>query len=420
MVKITETKTRMISIKLDQPFTLGFGELYTLPRVIYTIKLDNGVIGYGEASIDFPFSNYDMFDIYNSLNKLNINERDIKDKEILLREQSSPDALMEFPSAFTAFSMALDDAIGKTMKVSILDMYKRQRVGGRAMKSISFNDDPKVTIAAALRASDEGYLPKIKVGMGEEKDLKLISLIEKAKIKYALDFNAVYTLAEARELFNTLLEKKEGLDNALYVEQPTKVSEGISALGEIRKLLRTNVSSTVIADESFVSKSDAVECVNQELAINMKMQKIGGLYQAKLIEEQISSEHKELKSTVGGTFPTAIGRVYDQAAACVLVSASLYSDALLPSTDYFKGNNHLIAEQFRRVKNLSVPIEGNGLGITVDESKVSALVVENPSKEYARIRADQTGEKIIIKLRDNASYGELYKIKTGKNPMWNI
>ncbi|MGC8556884.1 MAG: enolase C-terminal domain-like protein [Fervidicoccus sp.] len=420
MVKITETKTRMISIKLDQPFTLGFGELYTLPRVIYTIKPDNGVIGYGEASIDFPFSNYDMFDIYNSLNKLNINERDIKDKEILLREQSSPDALMEFPSAFTAFSMALDDAIGKTMKVSILDMYKRQRVGGRAMKSISFNDDPKVTIAAALRASDEGYLPKIKVGMGEEKDLKLISLIEKAKIKYALDFNAVYTLAEARKLFDKLLEKKEGLKNALYVEQPTKVSEGISALGEIRKLLRTNVSSTVIADESFVSKSDAVECVNQELAINMKMQKIGGLYQAKLIEEQISSEHKELKSTVGGTFPTAIGRVYDQAAACVLVSASLYSDALLPSTDYFKGNNHLIAEQFRRVKNLSVPIEGNGLGITVDESKVNALVVENPSKEYARIRADQTGEKIIIKLRDNASYGELYKIKTGKNPMWNI
>jgi L-alanine-DL-glutamate epimerase-like enolase superfamily enzyme len=421
MVKIKETSTRMISIKLDQPFALGFGELYTLPRVIYTIKLDNGVVGYGESSIDFPFSNYDMFDVYYSLKNLDIIGRDINDRSSLLYEQSLPNGLMKFPSAFTAFSMALDDAIGKTIKVSILDMYKRQRAGGFAMKSIPFNSNPTITITAARWASEEGYLPKIKVGMGEEKDIELISLMEKAQIKYALDFNATYTLAEAREIFNVLIEERGGIKNAVYVEQPTKVSEGISALGEIRKLLRRNgIPSIVIADESFVTKDDAIECVNQGLAINMKMQKIGGLYQARLIEEEILGRGKQLKSTVGGTFPTAIGRVYDQAAACILVSASLHSDGLLPSTDYFKGNNHLIVEQFRKVKNLIVPIEGNGLGITVDEGKIKPLVIENPAKEYEKIRSDKTGEKIIIKLRDGASYSELYKMKSGKDPMWNI
>jgi L-alanine-DL-glutamate epimerase-like enolase superfamily enzyme len=240
---------------------------------------------------------------------------------------------------------------------------------------------------------------------------------------YALDFNAAYDLETAKMLFEKLL-RDGNFSGALYVEQPTAESEGIKALGELSKILKENkIKAIVVADESFLNLDDAVKCMQNGVALNFKIQKIGGLYQARFIEQTLLNLGFNPVSMVGGTFPTAIGRVYDQNAACCLKSTTLHSDGLLPSTDYFIGNKHLIKEEFKRLlrgENIIQPIVGPGLGVTVDENKIRLFIVENPEEEYRKIRMNSSGEKIKVKLREGESYKELYERKSGRNWDWNL
>lgn len=130
----------MLSISLDQPFRLSFGDLLTLPRVIYTVKLDSGIVGYGEASIDFPFSKYDMYDVYRALADTDLTGRRIEEREAILDDREIVEGLIPFQAAYSAFNMALDDAYGRSESKSIIDLYGRQRDGGLAMRSIPFEE----------------------------------------------------------------------------------------------------------------------------------------------------------------------------------------------------------------------------------------------------------------------------------------
>lgn len=412
----------MLSIKLDQPFRLAFGELQTLPRVIYDIKLANGLRGYGEAGIDFPFSDYDMYDVFHALRTLKIEGRDIRARGQMLEEQSAPNcnALLTFPAALTAFNMALDDAYGKLMGESALEIYGKSREAGRAMRSISVSNSSELRRSLSEALLDK-YLPKIKVGMSHQEDIRIIMELDNHNISYALDFNAAYGIDEATAILGSALKNNGGLSNALYIEQPTKKSEGIGALEEISKLLRNaGRKGLIVADESFTNQDEAVRCAVAEIALNFKLQKIGGLQEAKKIERALENLNLKIESMIGGTFPTAIGRTYDQLAACVLQSATLYSDGLLPSTDYFPHERHLIHEDFRRKNGLVYPIIGPGLGFTPNEIKIAPFVIEDPEKDYRMIRTSGTGKHISIKLNEDRSYGEVYLEKTGRNPMWNL
>jgi len=154
-MEIKNTQTRMLSVSLEKPFKLSFGELLSLPRVIYTITLENGITGYGEASIDFPFSSYDMFDVYYALKNLNINGRSIEEREKILNDQKIKESLLKFPAAFAAFNMALDDAYGKFTNKSIQEIYGSYRKGGYAMRSISFHE--KKYFSSHIRLYDKNH-----------------------------------------------------------------------------------------------------------------------------------------------------------------------------------------------------------------------------------------------------------------------
>lgn len=411
----------MLSIALDKPFRLSFGEVLTLPRVIYTVELSDGTVGYGEASIDFPFSNYDMFDVYHALRKLDIQGADIKDRERLFREQSSPNGLMMFPAAFTAFSMAIDDAYGKAFQSPIADLYGgSHRTGGKAMLSISLGGTDEELLKEVNRAVAGMYLPKVKTGMTPESDERVIRRMDATGVDYALDFNAAYPYETAYDLIVRLLGSG-GLRHALYLEQPTRKEDGVEALSGIAQLLRDSGSKCeVVADESFLDVNDALACARGGVSLNFKMQKIGGIYQARKIEAELTESGFTVRSMVGGTFPTAIGRVYDQISACALRSACLYSDGLLPSTDYFIGEKHLIVEDFQRSEGMSIPISGPGLGVHVDEKKLEKFVVPAPEAEYALIREGKSGDRISIVLRNDASYKQLYEERSGRSARWNV
>ncbi len=428
--EILESKPYLLGIDLEQPFPLGFGTLEKLPRVLFVIKgLDeSGIVeGIGEASIDFPFSNYDAWDVYWALSQLEIAGKNIEERENLLTNERLRKALLDqFPAAFTALNMALDDLYGKMAKLSVLDIYGQTRGGGKALASISFKENVSVLIEEINEKWRLGFVPKPKVGQGLEADTETIIAVdqyaEKEGINYVLDFNGQYELQEFRHLINNLLSKKIDFTRILFLEQPTSKKAGIEALTAVKDyLLEKGVRVPIIADESFVTIEDAKKCIENGLSLNFKIHKMGGLFYAREIETKLL-EKMLGGNIVGGTFPTAIGRTYDQQAAAVLKSTDLPGDGWEPSTDWFRGKKHLIKEQFSfdKKKGCFFPIRGNGLGITPNWRNINQFMIINPRLEYAKIRRGLPGEKIEITLKEEKNYPEVYREIGGRDPDWNL
>lgn len=431
--RIIETKAHLLGIELEKPFPLGFGTLSHLPRVLFQIKaIENGhvVEGIGEASIDFPFSHYDAFDIYHALSKLRLEDQTLNDRERLLASPQLRESLLfETPAAFTALNMALDDVSGKIQGKNLMDFYGRRRSSAQALASISFQENALLVVSETKDRFRQGYIPKPKVGKGFEDDMRTLVALDQAAAKdnlvYVLDFNAQYSVEEMERLLLELRQRGVFLSQALFIEQPTREEDGIEALIEVLRMF-TNIMGrqiTVIADESFVTLDDALACAKGGIDLNFKIHKVGGLYYAREIEKQLLKQALLPKnSMVGGTFPTAIGRVYDQQSASVLQSTNMPGDGLEPSTDWFTGDKHLIREDFEKpdAKGRFSPKTGDGLGVTPNWENIGQFVIENPAEEYRRIRAGKPGKKIEVQLKPGQSYGTVYEAKSGKKPDWNL
>lgn len=431
--RIIETKAHLLGIELEKPFPLGFGTLSHLPRVLFQITaLENGqtIEGIGEASIDFPFSHYDAFDIYHALSQLNLEDHELNDREKLLNSpQLQSSLLFETPAAFTALNMAIDDALGQVEGKNLMDFYGRRRSSAQALASIAFQENALLVVKETRERFRQGYVPKPKVGKGLVEDLRtLVALDESARNEgfvYVLDFNAQYSVEEIEQLLIRLRQEGVLLNQTLFIEQPTREEDGIAALIAFKQLFSQIMGRdvTVIADESFVTLDDAIACAKGGIDLNFKIHKVGGLYYAREIEKELFRLSLLPKnSMVGGTFPTAIGRVYDQQSASVLESTNMPGDGLEPSTDWFSGKKHLVNEDFEQPNSQGEfsPKTGPGLGVTPNWEHISEFVIENPVDEYRRIRAGKPGKRIEVQLKPGQSYGTVYEAKTGKKPDWNL
>ncbi len=431
--QIIDTRTIMLGIDLEHPFHLAFGVLYQLPRILYLITVSSGsneIIGIGEASIDFPFSPYDAWDIYYTLSNLDLSGFDIEDRESLLSNKAIRAQVLEnCPAAFAALNMALDDAFGKIYHLSIIDLYGARREGGRALSSVSQNNNIHNALIQIQEKVDQGMIPKIKVGQSIKKDrenvLAIGSYCKEKEIPYALDFNAKYTVLEFQSVIDSAIKKDVIGDQILFIEQPTKVREGISGLKSIASYLKKNgVSVNIVVDEGFSSLNEGIECVQNNFSLNFKIHKIGGAFKARELEDKIACAvaGNHFVSLVGGTFPTAIGRVYDQQCAAILKFATLPSDAWEPSTHWFRGDKHLIKENFifEQKRQIFLPTSGFGLGITPVWNKIDKFIVKKPRQEYRNIRQGKSGQKTSTKLLEGQTYQKVYESRTGRPWDWNL
>ncbi|RJR29199.1 hypothetical protein C4564_02565 [Candidatus Microgenomates bacterium] len=418
---ILSSEVMMIGIDLPKPFPLAFGTLSTLPRVFLTLTFEGNmgepIKAIGEASIDFPFSHYDAWDVYYALNQLsfiglNVNSR----MEILTSEAFRK--ILEYPASFAALNMALDDAYGQLNHVSVPDLYGQYRDTGIVLESISMPKDHLSLKHELGRVYDKGNVPKLKCGQKVEVDIQFlrqsIQIAKERGVQFAVDFNAAHTIAEFDRIAEALAETQMEEELILFLEQPTLDALGIDGLVQAKQALsKLGLSIPVMADESFVTNDNALECHMLGIVLNYKIQKVGGILVATEIEQSLKGVISN--SMVGGTFPTAIGRVWDQQGICVLSSATLPCDAWQPSSDWFSGDRHLIEESFDGKAFIA-----DGLGITVRWDLLERYKVNDPEEEYRLIRNGKSGNQIQILLREGISYSELYRKLNDKDSNWNL
>lgn len=430
--EIIKAEPILLGISLERPFPLGFGSLQHLPRVLYhltAIEGDQKISGIGEASIDFPFSTYDAWDIYWALTQIDLIGRSLEEREKILTDRGIRGKTLEsFPAAFTALNMAVDDLTGHWQEKPVVDLYGQRRNSGRALASISFQDNTAFLIEEIEGKIKQGFIPKPKVGQGIEKDLNVITAVAKLSqekgFPFVLDFNAQYQPEEFESLVTWLKRNRVCLDRLIFLEQPTLEKAGIQGLVFARQTLENaGYLIPIMADESFVRVEDALLCCQEGIALNFKLHKVGGIWRAREIEKAMTQQAGNLpRAMVGGTFPTAIGRTYDQQGAAVLETTELPGDGWEPATDWFKGEKHLIKEEFGfdKKKGEFVPMSGPGLGIEPKWDNIAKHRIDNPKEEYRLIRTDRQGRRLNIELKPGKTYSLVYRERTGRDPDWNL
>ncbi|MFH1392410.1 MAG: enolase C-terminal domain-like protein [bacterium] len=423
---IVKQEVFMVGIELPAPFSLAFGTLQVLPRVFVKLtargrqgKFD----AIGEASIDFPFSHYDAWDIFATLKDIDLAGACVSDREKLLLDLEQQ-GLMEFPAAYAAMNMALDDAFGKFFEVNTVEIYGGSvRKQGRVLESLPFFPSKKLLLKRIDDVVAVGRLPKIKAGVNPSDDASYLlavgRLSQQKGFNFAVDFNAAYSAENFTLLADQLADFQQCFQNALFLEQPTEYGLGVAGLKQAKIILQQrDLMVPIMADEVFVSAQDGIECNSQKILLNYKIQKLGGILKAIEIENIL--ENSIMPSMVGGTFPTAIGRVWDQQALCVLKSSSLPSDGWQPASDWFAGDKHFIHEAFKIAGGFSYALSGHGLGCSVVWDRLEKYIIPDPHFEYAAIRHNLPGNILKARLNPNTSYPALYTRLSGRAPDWNL
>ena len=271
-LKITGVDIYAFDIPLKEPFKISIGTVTAANDVLVMIRTDAGISGLGEAS---PFA-----PITGETQEMNLAAAKGL-REIVLGK--SPLAIEGFvrefgpfmhsnPSAVAAFDTALYDILGKAAGLPLYRLFGGDRpVFGTDITTDL--DEPEKMAAKAKEFIDRGFgTIKIKVGQGQEIDLRRLEAIRKAigyEPKIRIDANQGWTPPLA---IDTL--KKMEKFQVEFVEQPVLASD-VAGL----KAVHTASPIPVMADEALFYPADAIKLIKAEACayFNIKLMKAGGI-----------------------------------------------------------------------------------------------------------------------------------------------
>lgn len=269
--KIELVTIEELNIPLDAPFTIATGAKHQIENVLVTIRLANGILGYGEAAPLEPVNGENQATVLATLN--NCKNYLIGKKASDFRQISKhlKSVFWAQVTARCAIEMALIDALTKSLN---MPFYKYLGNGDQRVETdytIDIVTPDKAKMNAKLLASQGYNILKTKVGKCLKDDVaRVIAIKEGAPdCKIMLDANQGYSPADAIRFIETL--GKHGIQPELF-EQPV-VKHDLQGM----KRVRDNISVPVAADESVFTAADALAVVKADCAdlINIKLMKSG-------------------------------------------------------------------------------------------------------------------------------------------------
>jgi L-alanine-DL-glutamate epimerase-like enolase superfamily enzyme len=257
--------------KLICPFRTSLGEHKSLENVLFTLKLKNGIKGYGEAGIATHITGETVEETAKNLKAAgnSLTGKSVYDYLSISAELNQK--LKNNKAAVAAIETALLDALAREMKIPLWKFF------GNSAKKLSTD----ITIVISSLAETEKAIKKfycrgfrafkIKTGKDIDLDIKRVCLVKKfaKKSKIYLDGNQAYSAKETLYFLN-LLKKANVVPDLL--EQPVRKNdwEGLKQITRVSKV-------PVCADESVASISDCLKAIKEGAvsAINIKLMKSG-------------------------------------------------------------------------------------------------------------------------------------------------
>ncbi|MDD4182838.1 MAG: dipeptide epimerase [Candidatus Omnitrophica bacterium] len=281
------------------PFRTSLGEHKNLENILFTLKLENGTEGYGEAGIATHITGETVEATSKNLNDAGnrLTGADIRDYLSISAELN--ETLPCNKSAVAAIEMALFDALGKSLGVPLWNFFGNvpRKLASDITIVISGLNETEKTIKKFYQQGFRSF--KVKIGNDMDADFKRIRIIKKIakNSKIYLDANQGYSAEETLRFLNLL--KKVDITPDL-IEQPVKKNdwEGLRRITKSSKV-------PVCADESVASVADCIKAIKEKAvsAINIKLMK-SGLIQAR--EIALLAAHCDIDLMIGGMLESSL------------------------------------------------------------------------------------------------------------------
>jgi len=358
--RVEEVEVFCVELPYREVFTIATGSSRASWNVVARVRLEDGVVGWGEATPSYTVLGETRGLVVSSARQLA--------ERLIAARDLSPEHLYELcascpsPSAAAAVEEAVLDAWARSSGVSVARL-----LGGPYRDSIETDItigimEPEEQARRAVRFVEEGFrVLKLKLGLDPDKDVERVRAVRDAVgegVRLRVDANQGWTVEQAIRVINRIASF-----DVEYVEQPVRWDD-LEGLARVRR----ESPLPIAVDESVKRPADVFRVAELEAAdiVNIKVVKGGGLLGALRVAH--ASEAAGLANMIGCM---GEGRLGITGAVCVAASAmniryyDLDSDLLLAS-DFSSGGSTVE----RGVR--SVP-RGPGLCVEVDESKLLRL-----------------------------------------------
>jgi L-alanine-DL-glutamate epimerase-like enolase superfamily enzyme len=323
------------------------------------VKSDEGISGYGEASVVPVWSGESQESAIHAISNVLAPIIVGKDpRRISACLEAMDRALIGNPFTKAAVEMALFDLVGKALGVNATVLLGgARRPGTIPLKfSIGAFEPARAAKVAATAVEKLGLRAvKVKVGLNVETDLKRVQEVRAAvgaEIPVAVDGNGGWTVADTLAALPGLEKQR-----VCALEQPLR-------RGDFRgsAMIRQRTSIPVMLDESVFTIQDALEAVRQEACdlISIYPGKNGGLLRSMAIAELAASA--SLKGVIGSNLEMDIGTaaMLTLAAAAPALATSVQHDVIGPL--YYEETILKRPVQYESGCVIA-PLENPGLGI---------------------------------------------------------
>lgn len=331
------------------------------PHAIVKLTLENGIVGWGEASTWHAVYGYDQHALVwvtqNYLGPAIVGEEVFNIKHLIEKmDQLIPGNLM----AKAGVEIALHDAWAKCLGIPL-----HRLIGGVLRDSIPVIEgvdivEPEEASARAVKYVEQGFqCIKIKIGLDPNGDIERVAEVRKAvgeKIKIRVDANQGYDRSSALKVCRAMEEF-----NLQWIEQPLPHWD-IEGLAQLAKVIETPIA----VDESVYTTQDAHQVIKAGAAdiINIKISKCGGISKSKKIVT--IAESAGIPCFLGSCLETGVGTAagLQFAVSC----GNLYPHVELVGSGYYI-DDIVFYPLIPKAGHHSLPM-GNGIGVEVDEEKM--------------------------------------------------
>lgn len=342
-----------------------------LEYIVVKVESDSGHVGYGEATPDIGFfgatleADKSAIDLYFGPKLIG---RSPFDREEILRQ-------LEYRGNScprSAIDLALHDLMGRILGLPVYDL-----IGGLCRDRIPVEVEigggpPKEMGEACQKWVKRGVRAfKPKVGGYPEEDAERMKAIREAVGKDVVlraDANRGFTVKEAIQFCRLCEQYGVGLE---YLEQPVDAPD-LLGMAEVRR----NVNTLVVADESSFTIQDAMNVIRLGAAdrLNIKIEKAGGLYNAKKIAAL--AEAAGLDCVIGTAFGlglTMAAKLHLAASTTIVHGAVEFTEITLHDGLLAAPHDKLLALPLLEDGCFPVP-QGPGFGVTFDEARAKPYV----------------------------------------------
>ncbi len=356
-----------VALPLAKPMMMAAEKITTAENLIVRIEADNGLVGWGEATVAPTMTGDTLPGIVAAVRKHMapiLTGADARDRALLAQRCRA--GIEHNGGAKAAIEIALLDLVGRHLGVPSIDL-----VGGALRPAVENmwllgNPDIAADIAEAKRKVGESYaFFKLKVGVKQvEEEIEAAKEIRAAlgrDVKLCADANTGWTVPKAREY----LRGVDGL-GLMYLEQPLP-NDQAGGMGEINRL----GILPICGDECIAGGSDVLELGQAGIiaGVNLKLIKAEGvtpLLRAAAVCKQI------------GLSVTLAGKV---AGSSISAAATLLAACASPVLDWGANMTHvylaedLVRDPLRLEEGKIALRAAPGLGVEVDEDAVRRFTV---------------------------------------------